>query len=250
MDFSSAIGKNFSEATPTYNQHAPVQKEAAKQLARFASKHIDFQPHTIIDIGCGTGFLTQALDEQFGPSLMLAADTAESMVQYTLENHAQAKRQLLGCVMDGQKPPLLAPPCTLMASSMVFQWFSHLEETLQQLSLSCRGLCFSIPLSHSFAEWRQWCQQQGIKPSLLPLLSSHELTHLCETISPSSHAIEVITLFSPHETPLSFAKSLKLIGAQGHPQGNPSGRLVRSRKATPEFTGVTYQIALVMMNFP
>ncbi|TRY16574.1 malonyl-[acyl-carrier protein] O-methyltransferase BioC, partial [Geobacillus sp. LEMMJ02] len=53
--------KRFSERATTYDQFANVQKKMAHELI----KRIVHPPKTILEIGCGTGYLTKLLHDAY-----------------------------------------------------------------------------------------------------------------------------------------------------------------------------------------
>ena len=54
----SQVRSSFNKASSIYNENAFLQNEIAKRLAE-KLKVISIQPETIIDLGSGTGFLSE-----------------------------------------------------------------------------------------------------------------------------------------------------------------------------------------------
>ncbi|WP_244300708.1 hypothetical protein [Achromobacter aegrifaciens] len=65
---TAGIGARFGAAAPAYENHASVQRQAAARLAGdIALLPLPSRPR-ILEIGCGTGLLTQALARRIGPA--------------------------------------------------------------------------------------------------------------------------------------------------------------------------------------
>ncbi|CCD03423.1 methyltransferase domain-containing protein, partial [Azospirillum baldaniorum] len=70
----AAIAAAFGKAAPRYEEHAAVQRVAAERLAeRVARLPLPPRPR-VLEIGCGTGFLSRALRERIGPADWLFTD--------------------------------------------------------------------------------------------------------------------------------------------------------------------------------
>ncbi len=69
------VQKNFSQNAVTYDQYAVVQKEMAwKLLLKIRRTGQCFQ--NILEIGCGTGFLTELLAREYPLAQITATDIA------------------------------------------------------------------------------------------------------------------------------------------------------------------------------
>ncbi|MCL6586559.1 MAG: methyltransferase, partial [Anoxybacillus sp.] len=64
--------KRFSERANTYDQFANVQKKMAHELMARISR----PPKTILEIGCGTGYLTKLLYDAYPHAQLTAIDIA------------------------------------------------------------------------------------------------------------------------------------------------------------------------------
>ena len=59
---------HFERAADTYDASAVLQKEIAKRLAERLD-YIKYSPKTVLDVGSGTGFVTQDLLKRY-PNLL------------------------------------------------------------------------------------------------------------------------------------------------------------------------------------
>ena len=76
------IQKRFAKNLDTYNDNAKIQKKMAERLLSFLDRK-DFDD--ILEIGCGTGFLTQLVNDKFNFKTYTANDIVESCEKYVKE---------------------------------------------------------------------------------------------------------------------------------------------------------------------
>jgi len=138
-----------------YDRHAAVQRDVADRLAAHIRALDLLQMPSILEIGCGTGFLGEGLIGRLPFAHYRMTDIAPGMVD-------RARRRFEGiphldfAVMDGAAPDLDGP-FDLICSSLAMQWMPDLGATLARLRglLSARGkLAFTTLAAGSFAEWR------------------------------------------------------------------------------------------------
>ncbi|MCD8298546.1 MAG: methyltransferase domain-containing protein [Opitutae bacterium] len=77
MDLSESVGGNFNRRAATYNEHADVQRRAAKWLAEWIETGLP-QSARMWELGSGTGFFTRELLRR--GYRVLATDIAPEMV--------------------------------------------------------------------------------------------------------------------------------------------------------------------------
>ena len=125
----SRIVRAFDRADG-YDAHARVQRVAAARLAAHIER-LEIDPSLpALEIGCGTGFLTQRLR---APRL-LATDIAPAMVERA-RARIPTRPELSFAVLDGEQPGT-APHGRygLIASNLAFQWFADLPAAVSRLA--------------------------------------------------------------------------------------------------------------------
>lgn len=160
------VEKNFSQACDSYNDHALVQRQAADVLCRFLPSARPRQ--RILEIGCGTGFMTAHLAELFPDAEIFITDISAPMLQLC-KNRFSGKNRFF-CVMDGEHPHLEGP-FDLVVSNMTFQWFEKPREALQKLRslLSRSGKIFYSTLGEgTFEEWKTTLALLGLRSGIVP----------------------------------------------------------------------------------
>lgn len=123
------VQKSFGQNAVTYDQYAVVQKEmAGKLLAEIQGTGRRFQ--RILEIGCGTGFLTELLAREYPKSLITALDVAPEMITVAREK-LKSFNNINYFVADGENlqmsdaVSLKELSFDLIVSNAVFQWFSE-----------------------------------------------------------------------------------------------------------------------------
>ncbi len=79
MNCDSSVPEAFSRAAETYSTAACVQREVAKTL--LAQIETEAKPRRILELGCGTGLLTEGVSNRFAESEVIAVDNAEEMLR-------------------------------------------------------------------------------------------------------------------------------------------------------------------------
>ena len=179
---------HFSKSAANYDRCALLQKEIAFQLVEWADRQkiLCQTDARVLEIGCGTGFLTGFLAEKLDPESYLAIDLAQGMLE-------TARSKLDSCFSgvrllqaDGEALPVSPGSFDLVASSTTFQWFNAIEESLAGIHRALRPggrLLFATLGRDTYRElkeaYRTSAGQMGIKltPSRygLPLPCPHEL---------------------------------------------------------------------------
>ena len=76
------IQSRFSKNLASYNDNAKIQKRMAERLLTFVEKN---EYNSILEIGCGTGFLTKFLCEKVKFKTLEAIDIVEDCKDYILQ---------------------------------------------------------------------------------------------------------------------------------------------------------------------
>lgn len=207
------IRQNFSRAITTYNQFGKSQQVIATDLAHKLS-HLP-SPTSILEIGCGTGFLSQHLASY--NCLKILSDLSSEMVA-TLN-----KQTGLAVALDGELLPFQTT-FDWIVSSLAFQWFEKPHHSLPQLKKQSNTLAFTTLGHNNFYEWKEFCHRHNIEDRTRPMLSASKLK---EILGSDTHIEE--TYYSEHHPSwLSFWDNIYKIGAHTSNPGHKKTPLAKS----------------------
>lgn len=115
-----AIARNFSKAASTYDQAAIIQQEVGQRLLE-RLELIKLSPTTILDLGSGTGFFSQALSKKYPDAIVLNTDISEGMINFAKQVRHSPKQFHL-CA-DGDYLPIKSHSIDFFFSNCALSWF-------------------------------------------------------------------------------------------------------------------------------
>ncbi|MDQ2105429.1 dethiobiotin synthase [Azospirillum isscasi] len=243
----AAIAAAFGKAALRYEDHAAVQRVAAERLAERVA-HLPLPPRPrVLEIGCGTGFLSRALRGRIGPADWLLTDLSPDMLarcRAALGDPTDSEFRIL----DGETPDLDGP-FDLIVSSLALQWFRDPAAALARWAglLAPGGrIAFATLAADSFREWREAHHALGLEAGVPAYPTRHDLDRLWP--GGGAGTVEEDRLLRRHADGLEFLAELKGIGAHLPAEGRrplPPGALRRvlRRLARPEGLTMTHHIA-------
>ncbi len=243
----AAVGSAFAAAADDYDRAAGLQRDVATALAQRIAGLDICDASDILEIGCGTGFLGQALAAMRPAARWICTDLAPAMVARTRETAAHTAQYV---AMDGERPCLAeGPHFDLICSSLAVQWFTNPSLSFAALAALLKPgghLVFSTLGAGSFREWRA-------------LLAAHDLTsgtpHYPDAAGWAARlpATGTTTVTEEDRTvaypdPYQFLRDLKQIGA-GTPRQDhrplSAGQLRRALRGIAEPFVTTYHVVSI-----
>ncbi|CDO36271.1 methyltransferase domain-containing protein [Novosphingobium sp. KN65.2] len=202
------IATAFARA-PDYEGHARVQRSVAVRLAeRIAALDLPQSPR-VLEIGCGTGFLTRALVAAGIGGDWTITDIAPEMVERCRANLGDAPSRRFA-TMDGEFGTPEGGPFDLICSSLALQWFTDAPAALARMAewLAPGGHCLVTTLGpRTFAEWREAHAAEGLVAGTPEFRPVEDFTRLAPA------ALDIEALVESHADARAFLRSLKAIGA-------------------------------------
>jgi malonyl-CoA O-methyltransferase len=210
-----AAHHRFSHAAPTYEKAARAQRHTAERLGRIIAGLPLPADGRILEIGCGTGFLTRALARDWPQAEIVAGDLAEAMTRLCRDRlaGAGARVRVQFAVFDGENPPFVEP-FDLVTGSLVVQWFRAPEAAFARVRrlVSPRGfLAFATLAPGSFVEWETLLNAHGLAPRLRPLVEGSCFEALVPEGGSLSLSEEILRI--TYENAAAFLDALRRIGA-------------------------------------
>ncbi len=144
------LKQKFEKSMPKYNENASVQREMAELLVNTLIKNAGQTFAQILELGCGTGLLTEIIADKLFYEHLTCNDIVEKSKFY-LDKIVKNYTFIAGNSMK-IKP---SGRFDLVISNAMFQWFSSLPSALEQYSrfLNKNGiLAFSTFSTENFKE--------------------------------------------------------------------------------------------------
>lgn len=235
------VAQRFGRAAASYDAHSGVQRHAAQHLADLIAAAPLPQGPQILEIGCGTGHLTQLLARRIATADFLATDIAPAMVAACRERLPQLRY----AVMDGERPAV-AGGFDLVCANLAAQWFGDLGATIARLAalLAPGGvLALATVGEHTFGEWRAAHRALGLAAGTPDYPSVARLTGLFPAAG--ELAMDEERYVDHPGSPLDFLRALRAIGADTPAAGHralSAGELRRVLRQLGDAPAVTYHL--------
>ncbi|EIT87354.1 biotin biosynthesis protein BioC [Fictibacillus macauensis ZFHKF-1] len=213
------VQKRFSKQATSYDEYAIVQKQMADHLLAQLTCHSFPKNVSILEIGCGTGFLTEKLCAAFPHAGIVAVDLAPGMIQ-------QAKTRFLHSGVTFQCGDIermnFSTSFDIIVSNATFQWFNHVDQTLQMLMNAVKPtgmLAFSTFGEKTFHEMHTSYEavnaslDEESSPPSQRFLSYAELETLCQNVKQGSYKLRESFAVEQFSSVRDFLRSLQKIGA-------------------------------------
>ena len=115
------IRRTFSESARQYDLFAGLHRAIAdKLLAQIPPKTV---ASTLLDVGCGTGYLTGKLKERFRHSKVIGLDFAQGMLEVARLRY----EDIIWILADGNHLPFSSGCFDMVVSNLAYQWAQDLS---------------------------------------------------------------------------------------------------------------------------
>lgn len=172
----SKIAKSFSRSAKSYDQVAVLQQTVGERLVNHLEL-IKLKPEKILDLGSGTGAVTQLLEKKFSEAKIVSADIAYGMLK-----HARSKKSWLGqqefVCADAEHLPFPDNHFDFIFSNFVLHWCHDFKQAFREISrvLKPEGLfLFSTLGPDTLSELRMSWAQVDDKPHVHLFIDMHDI---------------------------------------------------------------------------
>ncbi|QDH17111.1 methyltransferase domain-containing protein [Swingsia samuiensis] len=242
------ISARFNNAAHHYDAAASIQRQTADVLMKhIREQYSSYHPTSILEFGCGTGYMTQNIASSFPHTPLLATDIAPNMVAQSQAKLSSYKNVSFD-LMDAENPSPTGM-FDLITSNLCFQWIENRTKALEELShkLASGGyLIFTTLLRNTLHEWQESCVHENV-PCGVPLYPTVTTIQSEWPLNGQGAWLE-IPLYDPVPNSLSFLRNLHSIGASLPHSGSAPTSAATLRRAMRYFdqhyTKVTYHIGL------
>jgi len=249
--FDAQVAARFDAAAGSYDAHSAAQRHAAQRLVEHLVP-LGLPPRPrILEIGCGTGHLTERLVRHFPGAHILATDIAPAMVAACQARVGKYPRIRFN-VMDGCRPAN-ADFYDLICGNLVAQWFDDLPGACTRLTaqLAPGGtLLLSLPGGETFREWKAAHARHGFVAGTQPLPTPAACR---DALPPGDNHIDTEYWIDRPADGLTFLRSLRAIGADtaaaGHKPLAPAQLRRVLRELGPQ-PALTYELIFLRHHAP
>lgn len=206
-----AVAQSFSRAASQYDQVAQLQMQVGSQLLAMIDRQA---AHPVaLDIGCGTGNLTQHLQPLC--TSLIALDFAPGMLQFARAHHGDCIQHFI-CA-DADALPFARNSLDLVFSNFALQWCEALPVLLQNLFASMRPggqLVFSIPGAKTLWELQQsWQQADPFHRHVNEFMPAETVRTALQNAGFQINAVDVDPVVMRYNSVRELTHELKTLGA-------------------------------------
>jgi malonyl-CoA O-methyltransferase len=131
------VRRAFSRAAQDYDAAAVLQREVCTRMLERLD-YMKLQPHSVLDVGSGTGWGTRQLGERYPKADITALDIAIGMLQVARGTSGWWKKLFAGkrenfLCADVEALPLAANSVDMAWSNLALQWCNDLPATFVEL---------------------------------------------------------------------------------------------------------------------
>lgn len=212
------IRRSFAAAAQTYDGMAELQRRMAVELLqRFPPAN---QPGLLLDIGCGTGFLTSQLSKAAPQADLLALDLALPMLQVSRSNYPAMDAEYL-CA-DAEQLPLAAQRIEQIYSNLALQWVQDLPVTLAGFKRVLKpggNLCFATFGPETLRELKAAWAAVDDYAHVNDFLSADQINSALQAAGFAEIGIDSVLYQSSYPSVQALMRELKAIGAHNVNRG-------------------------------
>ncbi len=206
------VKQSFASAVDSYDAMASLQRQVGLQLLQhFPMGSMD---KCIVDIGCGTGFLTQQLRALPLVEKVLAVDIALSMVQRTKAKIGKGTHYICA---DAEFIPLKNQSVDMIISNLALQWCQNLSMVFNGFKNTLKkngSVMFSTFGPTTLQELKQAWAEVDDYNHVNAFFSANEIEGFLKHAGFTNIKIITQVYQSKYLTVLDLMRELKGIGAQ------------------------------------
>jgi malonyl-CoA O-methyltransferase len=228
----TALRAAFDRASAGYEASAALQARVGRELLS-RLEPFGFQPRVVLDLGCGTGWLSGELKQRYRRAAVIALDLAPGMLREA-GRHQRLLRKFERVCGDAMHLPLANSSVDLVFSSLMLQWCQPLEPALGEVRRILKPggfFCFSTLGPDTLFELRTAWSAADEFSHVNRFTDMHEVGGALVHAGLGEPVLDVERVQLGYRDVITLMRELKSIGAHNVTHGRPRGLTGRSRLA-------------------
>ena len=241
------IQKHFDHAAVSYDEAAVLQRKVAERLDERLDL-VTIEPQLILDIGAGTGILTEKMIQRYPKAHKIAIDLSSKMLQQA-DNKLQPqhfswlpnavknrfKRFLRPTALinaDAAVLPIESGCADLIVTNLMLQWCDDLDQVFAEFRrvLKPEGLLMLTTFGpDTLKELRKAWAEVDEQDHVNTFIDMHDIGDALIRNGFGQPVMDVESFTLTYEKPMAVLKDLKAIGATRASQGRQTGLMGKHR---------------------
>jgi malonyl-CoA O-methyltransferase len=224
----SMVARAFDRAASSYDDHAALQNEVEDRLLE-RLPFFELEPSRILDLGCGTGRGSRALQDLFPKAQVISLDWSEAMLRRTGERRGVDAGRIRA---DMHALPFAPRRFDLVFSNLAVQWSSQEPRLFREVLriLEPGGLfLFSSFGPDTLHELRSAWAAVDPRPRVNQFVDMHDIGDALVTAGFQDPVMDMELLVLEYRRVMDLMRDLKAIGATNAASQRAAGLMNRSR---------------------
>lgn len=215
------VAQSFDRVAPTYQQSARLQKQVEDDLLERLD-WLKIEPQQILDVGAGTGRLSDALSQKYYPAPVYAIDISIKMLQTGYHRSGFSNQHRI-CA-DAAYLPIADDSIDLLVSNLMLQWCNDIQAVFAEFARVLKpdgALFFTTFGPDTLKELRHSWAKVDNASHLNLFVDMHDLGDALLPVGLKNPVMDVDWLQFTYSDAKQLMKELKAIGAHNMTAGRP-----------------------------